>query len=329
LGNDILLISEAEVQQLLTIDDALNAVEGALREKGLQRVQMPPKSYIFFEKYHGDFRTMPSYLEDSDIAGVKVVNVHPNNPKAHHKPSVMATILLIDPQTGASLAIMGGTTITRMRTGAIGGLATKYLGRKDAQTLALVGTGTQARTQLSAISKTVKLQAVRAYDTNERALRGFIAEAERRYPFDFTACASVEDCVTRADVISTTTPVTTPIVRNEWIAPGTHINAIGADAPGKEELDPLLLKRAKIVVDDVEQATHSGEINVPLAKGMITVTDIYGELCDIVVGKKRGRISNDEITVFDSTGLSLQDMATAAVVFHRARENQMGRIVSL
>jgi alanine dehydrogenase len=329
LGNEIVLISEAEVQQLLTIDDALNAVEGALREKGLHRVQMPPKSYIFFEKYHGDFRTMPSYLEDSEIAGVKVVNVHPNNPKAHHKPSVMATILLIDPKTGAPLAIMGGTAITRMRTGAIGGLATKYLARKDAQTLALVGTGTQARTQLSAISKTVTLHAVRAYDANDKALRGFIEEAESRYPFDFTACTSVEDCVTSADVISTTTPVTTPIVRNEWIAPGTHINAIGADAPGKEELDPLLLKRAKIVVDDVDQAAHSGEINVPLAKGMIAMTDIHGELCDIVVGKKRGRISNDEITVFDSTGLSLQDMATAAVVFQRARANKMGRIVAL
>jgi len=329
VGNDILLISEAEVQQLLTIDDALNAVEGALREKGRQRVQMPPKSYIFFEKYHGDFRTMPSYLEDSDIAGVKVVNVHPNNPKAHHKPSVMATILLIDPETGAPISIMGGTTITRMRTGAIGGLATKYLARKDAQTLALVGTGTQARTQLSAISKTMTLHAVRAYDANDTALSGFIAEAERRYPFGFTACTSVEDCVTSADVISTTTPVTTPIVRSEWIAPGTHINAIGADAPGKEELDPLLLKRAKIVVDDVDQATHSGEINVPLTKGLITVKDIHAELCNIVVGKKPGRTSADEITVFDSTGLSLQDIATAALVFQRAQENSMGRIISL
>jgi alanine dehydrogenase len=329
LDKVISLISEDDVKNTLTMDDALQAVEEALCEKGFNRVQMPPKTYIFFKKYEGDFRTMPSYLEGPDIAGVKVVNVHPNNPRTYHTPSIMATILLIDPKTGAVFAILGGTTITAMRTGAISGLATKYLARKESTTLAIVGAGTQARTQLSAISKILNLRTVRVYDKNDEAMKRFIEEAEERYPFTITSSNSVEDCVTDADVISTTTPVTAPIINDAWISPGTHINAIGADAPGKEELDPEILKRATIVVDDLEQAAHSGEINVPLSTGMITMKDIQGELCEIVVGKKTGRTSKEEITVFDSTGLSVLDVATAWMVYTRVQEKKLGSSIFL
>ena len=128
---------------------------------------------------------------------------------------------------------------------------------------------------------------------------------------------------------ATTTPVTTPIIQDAWISPGTHINAIGADAPGKEELDPEILKRATIVVDDLEQAAHSGEINVPLTMGAITMKDIHGELCEIVVGKKTGRTSKEEITVFDSTGLSVLDVATAWMVYKRAQEKKLGSSIFL
>lgn len=329
MDKTISLISEDDVKNILTMDDALQAVEEALCEKGSNRVQMPPKTYIFFKKYEGDFRTMPSYLEGPDIAGVKVVNVHPNNPKTYHIPSIMATILLISPKTGAIFAILGGTTITAMRTGAISGLATKYLARKESTALALVGAGTQARTQLSAISKILNLRTVRVYDKNDEAMKRFIEEAEERYPFTITPSNSIEDCVTDADVISTTTPVTAPIINDAWISPGTHINAIGADAPGKEELNPEILKRATIVVDDLEQAAHSGEINVPLSTGAITMKDIHGELCEIVVGKKTGRTSKEEITVFDSTGLSLLDIATAWMVYKRVQEKNLGSSIFL
>ena len=329
MGKAISLISEDDVNDILTMDDALQAVEEALREKGSNRVQMPSKTYIFFKKYEGDFRTMPSYLEGPDIAGVKVVNVHPNNPKTYNAPSIMATILLIDPKTGAIFAIMGGTTITAMRTGAISGLATKYLARKESTTLAMVGAGTQARTQLSAISKILNLRTVCVYDKNDEAMKGFIEEAEGRYPFNITASNSVEKCVTDADVISTITPVTAPIIKDAWISPGTHINAIGADAPGKQELDPEILQRATIVVDDLDQAAHSGEINVPLTTGAITMKDIHGELCEIIVGKKTGRTSKDEITVFDSTGLSLLDIATAQMVYKRVQEKKLGSSIFL
>jgi len=167
------------------------------------------------------------------------------------------------------------------------------------------------------------------YDKNDEAMKGFIEEAEGRYPFTITASNSVEDCVTDADIISTITPVTAPIIKDAWISPGTHINAIGADAPGKQELDPEILKRATIVVDDLDQAAHSGEINVPLTTGAITMKDIHGELCEIIVGKKTGRTSKDEITVFDSTGLSLLDIATAQMVFKRVQEKKLGASIFL
>ena len=142
MGNSVLVISEDDVKQILTMEDTLKAVEDALREKAFNRVQMPPKTYIYFGKHHGDFRTMPSYIKRLGISGVKVVNYHPNNPQIHRKPAIMATIILLDPKTGTPLAIIGGATITAMRTGAIAGVATKYLGRMESEVLGLVGAGT-------------------------------------------------------------------------------------------------------------------------------------------------------------------------------------------
>jgi alanine dehydrogenase len=307
----------------------MKAVEEVLHEKAHHRVQMPPKSYIYFKQYEGDFRTMPSYIQGTNKAGVKIVNVHPHNPQKYQKPVVMATIVLISPLTGAPIAIIAATAITAMRTGAIGGIATKYLARKSSTTLGLVGAGTQARTQLSAISKILPLEEVRVYDKFPSKVHSFIESCRPNHDVAFVPCDNLENCVTDTDVISTITPVSTPIVENNWISSGTHINAIGADAPGKEELDPKILQRAKIVVDDYEQATHSGEINVPLAKGYLTLDNIHGELSEVVAQKIVGRESVDEITVFDSTGLSLQDIATAAVVFERAKQSNCGQWIRL
>lgn len=329
MHNEVLVISEDTVKELVTIEDAMKAVEDVLHEKAHRRVQMPPKTYIYFKQYEGDFRTMPSYIQGTNQAGVKIVNVHPNNPVKNQKPVVMATIVLINPVTGAPIAIIAATAITAMRTGAIGGIATKYLARKSSTTLGLVGAGTQARTQLLAISKILPLEEVRVYDKFPDKVHSFIKNCRPYYDITFVPCDNLKDCVTDTDVISTITPVSTPIVENHWISSGTHINAIGADAPGKEELDPKILQRAKIVVDDYEQATHSGEINVPLSKGYLTLDNIHGELSDVVAQKIAGRESEDEITVFDSTGLSLQDIATAAVVFKRAKQANLGQWIRL
>lgn len=319
-----LFLNEQQIKKLLTMDDTLKAVEQAFLAKGKGAVQMPPKMYLFYEKYNGDIRVMPSYLPELNISGVKVVNVHPNNPKKYNLPSVMATILLIDPKNGYPIAIFDGTWITTMRTGAAGGIASKYLARKDAEVLALIGAGVQADTQLAAIAKVRRIKKVKVYDINEKLTKAFVKKSQKQYPITFEITNSVKDCVMDADIISTQTPVRKPIIMKSWIKPGVHINAIGADAPGKQELDPAILLASKIVIDDWEQASHSGEINVPLAKGIITKKHIYCEIGDIVAQKKPGRVNDNEITIFDSTGLGIQDLTTAHRVFKIAQKVKSG-----
>ena len=321
---ETLILKEEDVKQLLNMNEVLNVVEQVFKEKALGRVQMPPKMYVYFESFNGDLRVMPSYVETFGISAVKVVNVHPDN-RRYNLPTVMATIILVDPKTGAPLAIMGGTWITAMRTGAASGVATKHLSRKGSNKLALIGAGVQAVTQMMAMALVMKLKEVRVYDISDEAKINFVKKLSSEYPdVKIYATRSVQEAVEGVDVVATITPSRKPIVENDWIKAGTHIGAIGADAPGKEELDPAILQRAKIVVDDLEQSRHSGEINVPLEKGMISLKNIYGELGEIIAGKKVGRSSNEEITIFDSTGLGIQDAVTAKLAYEKALQAGLG-----
>lgn len=318
---EILWLDGGVVAELLTMADAMEAVEGAFREHGLRRVQMPPKLYLDFPKYGGDLRIMPAYIEALDMAGVKVVNVHPRNPP--RLPTVMATLVLNDPRTGAPVALLDATNITDMRTGAAGGVAVRHLARKDARVLGLVGAGRQARTQLLAIKEVRKLELVRVASKSLEESRAFKAAMKPLVGCEIVPEAEVRDAC-RCDILVTVTPARAPIVKSEWVEEGTHINAIGADAPGKEELDPEILRRAKVVVDDLAQASHSGEVNVPLAAGLMKQAEIHAELGEIVTGTKRGREGDREITIFDSTGLAVQDVAVGAMIYRRAGERGMG-----
>lgn len=320
----IRMLTIDNVKQLLTMKDAIELIEAAFREKGLKQVQMPPKQYLYFKKHGGDLRIMPSYLEELDEVGVKLVNVHPHNPSKHNLPTVMAIILLFDPKTGAPISIMDGTFITAIRTGAAAGVATKYLARKDSRVVTVVGAGAQARTQLLAIKEVLEIDEVRVFDAIPEKAEKYASEMGKKLEIDVEAADSLEKAVRNSDVLTSITPVKNPIIKDDWISKGMHINAIGADAPGKEELDPKILKRAKIVVDDWGQASHSGEINLPLKKGVITKKDIYADIGEIVAGVKPARVSDDEITIFDSTGLSIQDVITAWHVYKAAEKKGLG-----
>jgi alanine dehydrogenase len=320
----ILLLTDRDIKPLLEINEVLESVEQAFREKGLGRVQMPAKTYLYYEKYDGDLRVMPAYMESMDVSAVKVVNVHPENRK-FKLPTVMAVILLIDPKTGAVQAIMDGTEITAARTGAAGGVATKYLAKDGPCRLGIIGAGVQATKQLAYVHHVRELCEVKVYDLVEEAKLRFVQNARQEYPnLRIVAADSVEDAVQGQDIVCTVTPSRKPIIMDDWIEDGTHINAIGADAPGKEELDPAILKRSKVLIDDWDQAWHSGEINVPASKGLIHRDDIYGELDEIVAGKKKGRTSKKEITVFDSTGLAIQDAVVAKLVHKKATDKKIG-----
>jgi alanine dehydrogenase len=324
-NREVLIIPDGEVRRLLNMEETIETVEQVFREKSYGRTQMPPKMYLTFDEYRGDVRVMPSFLQTMDSAGVKIVNVHPDNPAKYGLPTVMAVIVLVDPKNGLVSSIMDGAYITSMRTGAAAAVATKYLARKDSRVLGLVGAGVQARTQLMALSRVLPdLEEVRVWSLPESTIDAFIDEQKKLYSFGFNRCRSCEDCVAGSDVVSTVTPATTPMVPFGSVSKGTHINAMGADAPGKEELDPKVLLNAKVVVDDMLQAIHSGEINVPISKGVLRESDIYGELSEIVTGTKKGRESDSEVTIFDSTGLSLLDVSAATIVYKKARRENVG-----
>jgi alanine dehydrogenase len=236
----------------------------------------------------------------------------------------LATILLFDPKNGVPVCIMDGTWITAMRTAAATGMATKYLARKDARTVGMIGAGYQAPFQLEALHEVMDVELVKVYARRKDRVEKFAEDMGPKLGLNIEATDTAKDAVKDADVLVTITTARAPVVKDEWITEGMHINDIGADAPGKQELDQKILKRAKIVVDDWEQACHSGEVNVPLTRGEITRDDIYGELGEIVAGLKPGRTSDNEITIFDSTGLSIQDVITGWHVLRMAEKKGVG-----
>ena len=313
MGKVTYLIRKSVVQKALNMAECICCVENVFTLYGRGETQMPAKVYLSFEE--GDLRCMPAFIPSMKAAGVKNVNVHPAN---RDLPAVMATITLIDPEDGFPLALMDGTYITAMRTGAAGAVGAKYLSREDSKVAAFIGTGVQARTQLEALLVVRhKIVGITAYDVDKKAMEDFAREAAVKYGLKALCAGSVNEATADADVVVTATPARKPIVMNGDIRDGAHINAVGADAAGKQELDPVLLKRARVVIDNWEQSSHGGEINGPFSKGVITRKDIYADIGEIVTGKKRARTSADQVTVFDSTGLAIQDIAVAHSILAR------------
>jgi len=304
------LLDRKAVKTLIRMPDVVNVVEEAFRMCGEGKGKMPPKVYLSVE--HGDFRAMPAALPG--CAGMKWVNVHPQN-SSLGLPSIMAVLIYNDPKTGYPLAIMDATEITAYRTGAAAAIASKYLARRDSHTIGLIGAGFQAYTQILAHAEVFKPISINAFDISEAAVDKLMHSLPQ---FSIRKC-SIHEAVT-SDIVCTLTPSRSPIVKKEWIVPGTHINAVGADAPGKQELDPLILKEAIVVVDDMKQASGSGEINVPIQKGAYSIGEVYGTLAEVIVGKKKGRTDSKVVTVFDSTGIAVEDIAVAKLLFEKAQQ---------
>ena len=319
-----LLLKQSEIKQLIDMKEVIESVETAYSVHADRKVQMPAKKYLFFKKYHGDLRIMPCFIKSMDEAGVKCVNVHPNNPLEHDLPTVMGVIELFDPETGFPISVMDGTWITNMRTGAAAGVGTKYLARKDSTKLGIIGAGKQAFTQLMALKEVMNIESAKVFCRTCSSRENFAKLANEKFGLNVKAVATAQEAVKNVDVIVTVTPANKPILKSEWIGEGTHINAMGADAPGKQELESGLLEKSRIFIDCWEQARHSGEINVPVAEGLITREDIDAKIGDVIIGKSKGRVSDEDITIFDSTGLAVQDVVTAWKVYEKALEMGIG-----
>lgn len=314
-----LILTQTDVRALITMEPVVEAVESAFLAHGQGQVQMPSKVYIDLPELNGDFRAMPAHM--AGAAGVKWVNSHPSNPKNHQLPSVMGVYILSEPATAMPLAIMDATWLTALRTGAAGAVASKYLAVQTPRTLGFIGCGVQSRVLLDA-HRVVYGDALelRMADVDDKAAQAFADEAGGRV----TSIERASAC----DIVCTSTPSRTPVVQRAWIKIGAHINAMGADAEGKQELASELLTHSKVVIDDREQAFHSGEVNVPLHNGVLRAEQIHGTLGEVMAGVKAGRIG-DEITIFDSTGLAVQDVAVARVIHELARQKGVGIEVAL
>lgn len=319
-----LLLSSKEVSTEMPMKNLIPAVEDAFAAYEQGTAKMPPKSYIDLPEYNGDFRSMPAYLktESWDAAGIKWVNVHPENPNHHDLPTVMGTVIYSDPETAYPLAVMDGTVLTQKRTGAAAAVATDYLAIEDATSMGIIGAGVQSYTQLEAISQVRPIEEVVISDVDSAAVEAFIADFSGQFDIKQGSISEAAKC----DVLSTVTPVEEPIVDEEDVGKRTHINAMGADAAGKQELSDDILLSGRLVIDDYDQCTHSGEINVPWSQGILDDTDLDAQLGQIVTGDRPGRRTNDGVTIFDSTGLAIQDIAAAHVVYqHITADNDENR----
>ncbi|MGA9402407.1 ornithine cyclodeaminase family protein [Haladaptatus sp.] len=319
---ETLLLNQDAVDENTQMPELIRAIEDAFAAYATGNAQMPAKSYIDLPQYNGDFRSMPAYLDADgwDAAGIKWVNVHPDNRDSFDLPTVMGTMIYSDPETAYPLAIMDGTELTMKRTGAAAAVATDHLAVEDATSMGLVGAGVQSYTQLEAISKIRPIEEVVISDLDEEAVADFIDYFDDEFDVRAGSISEAASC----DILSTVTPVESPIVSADAVGEHTHINAMGADAEGKHEIADEVLLNAKLVIDDHAQTTHSGEINVPYNEGTLTDDDIHGDIGDIVIGDLEGRTGDDGVTVFDSTGLAIQDVAAAHVVYEHANENDNG-----
>jgi len=314
-----LILSRTEMMGLLTPAEYNGCVEQAYRMHGEKRFYMDPKGHIVLDKYPGEWEAMPSYIEEPEAAACKWVSIRERNREKFDLPTVFSILIYTHPETGFPLAICDGSHHTVMRTGSAAAVSAKWLARKDSKTLAIVGAGHMAAGVLATCNEVFPWREVRVWSRSQATVDRFVKEQRPKFPhLKLVPSTNLEPVVRGADVVVTVTPARAPIVKNEWVDEGTHIAALGADKSGDQELDAQILKRARIFVDDIRQCRTDGEINVPLSQGLLKETDIAGEIGEVIIGKKKGRTSDREITLFDSTGIALQDSATIPLEYERA-----------
>jgi ornithine cyclodeaminase/alanine dehydrogenase len=325
-----LLLTRSDVERVLTMKDAIEAVEEGFRQLALGNVLMPQRTAIRIADRHGLHLGMPAYIGgEGEALALKAVTVYPDNPATHGLPTTIGTLLLHDPRTGALRAIMDAGYLTAMRTGAVSGVATKHLAPEDARTAGIFGAGTMAMAQLIAIAEVRGIEKATVYDTARERAERFAQEASRRLSIDVDVADEARACVEN-EILAVATSSRTPVFDGSWLLPGTHLNGIGSHAPDARELDTESLLRSKVVVDHAPAClAEAGDLILPMKEGAFTEEWIHASLGEIVVGGKPGRESAEEITLFKSVGLAVQDAAAAARVYDLARAAGVGREIEI
>lgn len=322
-----LLLTRADVEKVLTMREAIAAVEDGFRQLALGAVVMPQRTAIRIPEHRGLHLAMPAHIGGGGAGGAlatKIVTVYPDNPTRFELPTTLGTLLLNDPRSGALMAIMDAGFMTAMRTGAVSGVASKVLAREDASLAGIYGAGAMARTQLRAVCEVRKIRRAIVHDPN--------AEAAAKFSVDMSASLGIPvdtvgepRTVLDADIVCAASSSKTPIFEGSWLKPGTHVNGIGAHSPDAREIDGEALRRSKVVTDYLPAClAESGELILAIREGSFRESQVHADLGEILTGSKPGRQSAEEITFFKSVGLAVQDAATAARVFDLARAAGVG-----
>jgi len=313
----MLFLSDHDIEKLLDMEEVIDTVEGAFGEYAEGNVVLPPRSTIMIPKYNGSISFMPSYLKESEAQATKIISIYPDNPEKG-LPTTIAWIIVNDPETGLIDAFMDATHITAMRTGAITGVAARYLAPDDATTAAVFGAGVQGRTQLWAACTVRPIDRAYVYDLDPRAMESFSRDMGDKLGIEVTPSESGKEACIDADIVLTATTSSKPVIKYEWLKEKVHISAIGAFYPDWRELDTATIAESKLVIDDYEGIMlEAGDILIPIKEGAITEDHIYAELKELVSGKKKGRTPEDKITVFKSVGIAIQDSSVANLILSK------------
>jgi alanine dehydrogenase len=315
----VIILSQAEVRELLDLDELVDALAAAHRDLSEGKASMPPRIAAMVQEQEGLLGVMPSYLPSAGLA-CKLVTLFPHN---EDRETHQAVICVFDPENGTPLALMDGTYVTATRTAAGSALATRLLAREDSSVLALIGTGVQTRSHARALPRVRSFEEIRVAG-RDRAKAEKLAE-EIGPPA--RAVDSYEEAIRGADVVAATTHASEPVVRREWLSSGTHVNSVGLNPRGRE-IDAETVADALLVVESRESALKPPPAGAPELVG-IAAEHVHAELGELVAGTKSGRTSPDQITLYKSVGVAVQDAAAAAVVLAAARERSAGRKIEL
>ncbi len=336
----MLILTRHDVESLLSMQDAISAVEAGFAQLSAGGVVMPQRVATQIAPYNGLHLSMPAFVAGDDPSddqsanpgtlSIKIVTVYGDNPAKHNLPMIQGVLLLSDATNGKLLALMDAEHLTAVRTGAASGVATKYLARADASTVLLFGAGALAPNQLRAVCAVRSIKQVFVISKSGDKDNEFCESMSQELNVPVTPIRNTQHAIRNSDIICTATNASTPLFDGAWLQPGTHINGVGSYTSKMREVDSVTIQRARVYVDRMQAAqTEAGDILIPLNNHEITLDHVIGELGQVINGTVAGRISSDDITFFKSVGTAMQDAVTASQVYARAVERGVGQEIEL
>ena len=324
-----ILLSETDVRQLVAMDDLIETMARTLAAFSAGAVSQPVRSVVEIAPRRAFFAAMPAFVADPPALGAKLVTVYPRN-QTLDLPSHLATIVLLDPDTGELLALMDGRYLTEARTAAVSAVSARLLAAPGPAVLAILGSGVQARSHLDALGRVRELREIRVWSPRPESRKRFAREMIHRAPATIHSAASAEEAVRGANLIALVSAATEPILRSDWVEDGAHVCAVGACRPTHREMDGALVARARLLVDSREGALiEAGDIVLAIREGRVGPDHVAGEIGEAIAGRVRGRTAPDQVTVFKSLGMAVEDVAAADLAYRRACERGLGRGVAL